>query len=155
VIRLFEKEAPITVENFVGLATGKKTWIDSRDGSKSNAPFYDGLNFHRVIPGFMIQGGDPIGTGQGATDTIADEFKNGLKFDQPGRVAMANSGPNTTSCQFFITEAEVRRLDGLHSIFGQVVEGQEVVHTIATTLRDGTDRPLTMVRMRVTIERQE
>jgi peptidyl-prolyl cis-trans isomerase A (cyclophilin A) len=155
VIQLFEKEAPATTANFIGLATGRKAWVDTRDGSLSNAPFYDGLNFHRVIPGFMIQGGDPIGTGQGGTAPIPDEFRNGLKFDQPGRVAMANSGPGTTSCQFFITVAEVHRLDGQHSIFGQVVEGQEVANAIATTLRDGSDRPLTQVRMKVTIERVE
>jgi peptidyl-prolyl cis-trans isomerase A (cyclophilin A) len=152
VIQLFEKEAPATAANFIGLATGKKEWIDARDGSKSHDPFYDGLNFHRVIPGFMIQGGDPIGTGAGSTEAIADEFKNGLKFDQPGRVAMAHSGPGTASCQFFITDAEVRRLDGQYSIFGQVIEGQEVVHAIATTARDGSDKPLNLVRMKVTIE---
>ena len=155
VLQLFEKEAPATVANFVGLATGKKTWIDTRDGSKSNEPFYDGLNFHRVIPGFMIQGGDPIGTGQGGSELIPDEFKNGLKFDVPGRLAMANSGPGTSSCQFFITEAEVRRLDGLHTIFGQVVEGMDVVHAVANVTRDGSDRPLNPVRMKVTIERVE
>jgi peptidyl-prolyl cis-trans isomerase A (cyclophilin A) len=155
VFQLLDKDAPITTANFIGLAAGKKEWIDSRDGSKSHDPFYDGLNFHRVIPGFMIQGGDPIGTGQGGTEIIADEFKNGLKFDQPGRVAMAHSGPHTASCQFFITDAEVRRLDGQYSIFGQVVEGMDVVHAIALTTRDGSDRPLTPVRMKVTIERTE
>ena len=118
-------------------------------------PLYNGLTFHRVIPGFMIQGGDPLGVGTGGTDVIPDEFSPSLTFDKPGRLAMANAGPNTGSCQFFITEVPTPHLNGLHTIFGQVVEGQDVVDKIARTPRGGNDRPATPVRIvRLTVRRE-
>jgi peptidyl-prolyl cis-trans isomerase A (cyclophilin A) len=131
-IKLFEKDAPKTVANFVGLATGKQEWIDPRTGQKSKAPLYDGTGFHRVIPDFMIQGGDPLGTGTGGPGyKFADEFQSGRKFDKPGLLAMANSGPNTNGSQFFITEVATPHLNGRHTIFGEVVKGQELVPQIA------------------------
>jgi len=154
VFRLFEQESPVTVRNFVDLALGRKTWTDPKTGARVRRPLYNGLTFHRVIPGFMIQGGDPLGTGMGGTDVIKDEFHPALKFDIPGRVAMANAGPNTGSCQFFITEVPTPHLNGKHTIFGQVVEGQELVGKIARVPRDSRDKPTTPVVMtRVTIER--
>src|ERR687890_98 len=129
-VRFFE-HAPTTVANFVDLATGKREWKDPRDGQRKSEPLYNGLTFHRVIPDFMIQGGDPEGTGRGGTDMIPDEFSPSLSFDQPGRVAMANAGPRTGSSQFFITEKPTPWLNGRHTIFGQVVEGQPVVAKIA------------------------
>src|SRR4051812_40504657 len=105
VVKLFEKDAPKTIANFVGLATGKQEWIDPRTGQKSKAKLYDGTAFHRVIPQFMIQGGDPLGTGTGGPGyKFEDEFQSGKKFDKPGLLAMANAGPNTNGSQFFITE---------------------------------------------------
>ncbi|MEZ5400430.1 MAG: peptidylprolyl isomerase [Bryobacteraceae bacterium] len=155
-IRLFEKEAPETVKNFVSLATGEHAYIDPRTGLPSRRPFYKGLTFHRVIPGFMMQGGDPLGDGAGATAVIPDEIVTALTFDRPGRVAMANSGPKTGSCQFFITEggpATTQHLNGLHTIFGQVVEGQDVVGKV-TSLPTNGERPVTPVRIAsVTLER--
>ena len=154
VIKLFERESPITVRNFVDLALGRKAWTNPKTGARVRRPLYNGLTFHRVIPGFMIQGGDPLGTGMGGTDVIKDEFHPTLKFDIPGRVAMANAGPNTGSCQFFITEVPTPHLNGKHTIFGQVVEGQELVGKIARVPRDSRDKPTTPVVMtRVTIER--
>ena len=129
---LFAKDAPKTVNNFVNLANDK---------------FYDGLNFHRVIADFMIQGGDPMGNGMGGTDAIIDEFHPTLKFDVPGRVAMANAGPGTGSSQFFITEGTPNYLNGRHTIFGQVVEGQELVAKIARLPKGPGDKPVTPVRM--------
>ena len=139
VAELYENEVPITVANFVKLA---------KDG------FYDGILFHRVIPGFMIQTGDPKGDGTGGPDyTFQDEFSPNLKHDGPGVLAMANRGPNTNGSQFFITLAATPWLDGKHSVFGRVVEGQSVVDAIAAVQRDGRDRPVTEVRMtKVTIE---
>lgn len=155
VTRLFEKEAPITVRNFVGLATGTKPFPDPKTGERIKRPFYNGLTFHRVIPGFMIQGGDPTGTGGGKTDVIPDEFHPTLTFDRPGRLAMANAGPDTGSCQFFITEVPTPHLNGRHTIFGQVVEGQEVVEKIARVPRGERDKPTTPVRiLRVSIKRE-
>jgi cyclophilin family peptidyl-prolyl cis-trans isomerase len=152
-VKLFDKETPITVKNFVDLALGRKAYTDPRTGQKSSQPLYDGLTFHRVIPGFMIQGGDPLGSGVGGTEPIRDEFLPGLKFEQPGRLAMANRGPDTGSCQFFITEAPTPHLNGAHTIFGQVVEGQDIVHKIATVDRAG-DKPRVPVRiLKVDIER--
>jgi len=154
VVKLYELESPITVRNFVDLARGRKAWTDPKTGARVRRPLYNGLTFHRVIPGFMIQGGDPLGNGTGGTDVIKDEFHPTLKFDEPGRVAMANAGPNTGSCQFFITEVPTPHLNGKHTIFGQVVEGQELVGKIARVPRDRNDKPLTPVVMtRVTIER--
>lgn len=154
VFKLYDKESPITVKNFTELALGQKEWAHPQTGEKSKKPFYNGLTFHRVIPGFMIQGGDPTGTGTGRTEEIPDEFHPDLKFDIPGRVAMANAGPNTGSCQFFITEVPTPHLTGRHTIFGQVVEGQALVEKIARLQRGANDKPDTPVVMtRVTIAR--
>ena len=132
VVKLFEKDAPKTVANFVGLATGKQEWVDPRTGKKSNARLYDGTAFHRVIPQFMIQGGDPLGTGTGGPGyKFEDEFQSGRKFDRPGLLAMANAGPNTNGSQFFITEVPTPHLNNRHTIFGEVVKGQELVPQIA------------------------
>ena len=132
VIKLFEKDAPKTVANFVGLATGKQEWVDPRNGQKSKAKLYDGTVFHRVIPQFMIQGGDPLGTGTGGPGyRFEDEFQSGRKFDRPGLLAMANSGPSTNGSQFFITEVATPHLNNRHTIFGEVVKGQELVPQIA------------------------
>jgi peptidyl-prolyl cis-trans isomerase A (cyclophilin A) len=148
-VKLFEKEAPITVRNFVGLARGAKEWKDPKTGQMVKRPLYPGTIFHRVIPNFMIQGGDPTGSGMGEIGyTIADEFVPTLKFDQPGRLAMANTGdPHTGSSQFFITETLQEHLNGKHTIFGQVVEGQEVVNKIAHTPTGANDKPRTPVRL--------
>ena len=146
VLRLYEEESPVTVRNFVDLALGRKPWHDPKSGQTVERPLYDGLTFHRVMKGFMIQGGDPQGDGNGGTATIADELQTSLQFDVPGRLAMANSGPNTGSCQFFITEVPTPHLNGHHSIFGQVVEGQDVVSKIAGVPTDpNNDRPVTPV----------
>lgn len=154
VFKFYDKESPITVKNFTELALGQKEWAHPQTGEKSKKPFYNGLTFHRVIPGFMIQGGDPTGTGTGRTQEIPDEFHPELKFDIPGRVAMANAGPNTGSCQFFITEVPTPHLTGRHTIFGQVVEGQTLVEKIARLQRGPNDKPDTPVVMtRVTIAR--
>jgi peptidyl-prolyl cis-trans isomerase A (cyclophilin A) len=132
VIKLFEKDAPKTVANFVGLATGKQEWVDPRNGQKSKAKLYDGTVFHRVIPQFMIQGGDPLGTGTGGPGyRFEDEFQSGRKFDRPGLLAMANSGPSTNGSQFFITEVATPHLNNRHTIFGEVVKGQDLVPQIA------------------------
>ncbi len=140
---LFEDKTPITVDNFVGLATGTKEWVDPRTLQKVKKPFYNGLTFHRVIPGFMIQGGCPLGTGTGGPGyKFKDEIVPDLKFDRPGRVAMANAGPNTNGSQFFITEKETPWLNGRHTIFGQVTKGMDVVHKIANVERDSRDKPL-------------
>jgi len=147
VVKFYEKESPITVKNFVALAQGTKAFADPKTGQRVSRPLYNGLTFHRVIPGFMIQGGDPLGNGTGGTDAIPDEFYPTLKFDQPGRLAMANAGPKTGSCQFFITEVPTPSLNGLHTIFGQVVEGQDVVTKIARVPRDGNDKPRTPVKI--------
>jgi len=132
VIKLFEKEAPKTIANFVGLATGKKQWKDPRSGqTKTGTPLYDGTVFHRVIPNFMIQGGDPMGTGTGDPGyRFEDEFGSGKKFDKPGLLAMANAGPNTNGSQFFITEVPTPHLNNRHTIFGEVVKGGELVPRI-------------------------
>ncbi|MDQ6679087.1 MAG: peptidylprolyl isomerase [Acidobacteriota bacterium] len=147
VVKLYEKESPITVTNFVGLARGTKAFTDAKTGRLAKRPFYNGLTFHRVIPGFMIQGGDPLGTGTGSGGVapIKDEFDPSLKFDQPGRLAMANAGPNTGSCQFFITDSTPEYLNGKHTIFGQVVEGQDVVKAISNVPRNTSDKPDTPV----------
>ena len=132
VARLFEKEAPKTIGNFVGLATGKQKWIDPRTGQESSAKLYDGTKFHRVIANFMVQGGDPLGTGTGGPGfRFEDEFQSGRKFDKPGLLAMANAGPNTNGSQFFITEVATPHLNNRHTIFGEVVKGFELVPQIA------------------------
>jgi peptidyl-prolyl cis-trans isomerase A (cyclophilin A) len=131
-VRLLEKDAPETVANFVGLATGAKEWTDPRTRAKSHAKLYDGTVFHRVIPNFMIQGGDPLGTGTGDPGyRFKDEFQSGRRFDKPGLLAMANAGPNTNGSQFFITEVPTPHLNDKHTIFGEVVKGFELVPKIA------------------------
>ena len=154
-IELYEKEAPKTVANFVGLAEGTKEFTDVKTSQKVKRPFYNGLIFHRVIPNFMIQGGDPTGTGRGGPGyKFEDEFNSSLKHDQPGRLSMANAGPNTNGSQFFLTVAPTPHLDNRHTIFGQVVEGQDVANKISQVAKDGQDRPLNdMVMTKVTIKR--
>ncbi|MBZ5671941.1 MAG: peptidylprolyl isomerase [Acidobacteriia bacterium] len=145
---LFPDQAPVTVENFVGLASGTKEFLDPQTRQRTKRAFYDGLVFHRVIPKFMIQGGCPLGSGTGGPGyKFKDEFTNDLSFDRPGRLAMANSGPGTNGSQFFITVASTEWLDNHHTIFGQVVKGQEVVDKIVDTPRDRNDRPKTPVVM--------
>lgn len=142
VCRLFEKEAPKTVANFVDLAEGKKEFTDSKTSQKTKRPFYDNLGFHRVIPKFMIQGGCPLGTGTGGPGyKFEDEFHPSLKHDKPGKLSMANSGPNTNGSQFFITVAATPWLDNRHTIFGEIVEGQDVANAISEIGRDSSDRP--------------
>jgi len=154
VCELFDNEAPKTVSNFTGLAEGKKEFLDSKTGKKEKKHFYDGLIFHRVIPKFMIQGGDPTGTGMGGPGyKFEDEIAASLKFDQPGKLAMANSGPGTNGSQFFITETATPWLNGHHTIFGQVVEGMDVVTKITSVERGVNDRPVTdVVIKKLTIE---
>jgi len=148
VCKLFTDQAPHTVANFIGLANGSKTWTDPITLAKvSGKPFYDGTTFHRVIPGFMIQGGDRLGSGSGdAGYYFADEFSPALRFDVPGRLAMANSGPDTNGSQFFITEVPVPTLDGKHTIFGQCDDRSVLlVASIARVERNPEDKPLTPV----------
>ena len=154
VFRFFEKESPITTRNFVELALGRKEFLDPKLGKRVKRPLYNGLTFHRVIPDFMLQGGDPLGNGTGGTDTIPDEFFPTLTFNRPGLVAMANAGPRTGSCQFFITEKETPWLTGKHTIFGEVVEGQELVGSLARIPRDASNKPNDpLVMTKVTILR--
>ena len=130
VVRLFHDRVPLTVGNFVGLAEGTRTWRGP-DGKERQTPFYDGLLFHRVIADFMIQGGCPEGRGTGGPGyRFADEIDPGLKHSKPGMLSMANAGPNTNGSQFFITHVETPWLDGKHAVFGEVVEGQDVVNKI-------------------------
>jgi peptidyl-prolyl cis-trans isomerase A (cyclophilin A) len=155
VIRLLEAEAPKTVANFVGLAEGTKEFTDAKTGKKEKRPFYDGLGFHRVIPQFMIQGGCPLGTGTGDPGyKFADEFHPSLKHSKTGKLSMANSGPHTNGSQFFITVAPTPWLDNRHTIFGEVVEGQDVADKISNLPRDSSDRPRTPVTInKLRIER--
>ena len=143
VCRLFEQDAPITVKNFIELAEGTREWTDPRTRSKSKAPLYHGTIFHRVIPDFMIQAGDPAGTGMGGPGyQFQDETKGSPhKFDKAGKLAMANSGPNTNGSQFFITVAPTPWLTGNHTIFGEVVEGQDVADKITKVPRGRQDKP--------------
>jgi len=154
-IRLFEKEGPKTVANFVGLADGSKEWKDPATGEKKKGPYYDGVIFHRVINGFMIQGGDPLGQGTGGPGfTFADEFHPSLRHDRAGILSMANAGPNTNGSQFFITLGPTPHLDRKHSVFGEVVEGLDVVRRIGAVPTGRQDRPVKPVVMnKVTIER--
>ncbi len=153
--KLFDKEAPLTVENFIGLATGTKAWTDPVTLKKvTGVPFYDGTTFHRVIPGFMIQGGDRLGTGEGdAGYYVPDEIVPTLRFDVPGRLAMANSGSGTDGSQFFITQVATPQLDGNYTIFGQCDPHTVLMVTgIALVDRDAKDKPFTPVVMnKVTI----
>ena len=148
VIELFPNHAPKTVENFVGLATGAKEWTDPRTGKKSTEKLYDGTIFHRVISGFMIQGGDPLGQGFGGPGyQFADEFHGELQFDRPYILAMANSGPGTNGSQFFITVAATAWLNRKHTIFGEVKDAasQAVVDKIGATPTGAQDKPVTPV----------
>ena len=142
---LFDKQAPITVANFIGLATGKRAWLDTKAGKWVKKPLYEGLIFHRVIPGFMIQGGDPLGTGMGNPGyRFQDEFSPDLKFDKPGQLAMANAGPTTNGSQFFVTEGLPEYLNGRHTIFGHC-EPLSVVTEIANVPKGPSDRPIDSV----------
>ncbi len=148
VIHLFSKDAPNTVANFVGLASGEKPWTDPRTGKPGTAHAYDDTIFHRVIAGFMIQGGDPTGTGRGDPGyTFADETSNGKTFNKVGLLAMANRGPGTNGMQWFITVSTPDYLNGKHTIFGEVISGYDVVEKISKvpTGADGRDRPNTAV----------
>jgi peptidyl-prolyl cis-trans isomerase A (cyclophilin A) len=151
---LYEKQTPITVANFVGLARGVRPWKDPKTGQWVKKPYYDGLIFHRVIPGFMIQGGDPLGVGTGNPGyRFADEIVPELKFDKPGLMAMANAGPVTNGSQFFITDSKPEYLNGRHTIFGQC-EPLSLVTKIANVERGPRDKPTTDVVMKkVTISR--
>ena len=145
-IKLFDKRAPKTVANFVDLATGIKEYKDPKTGEMKKSKFYDGLIFHRVIPDFMIQGGDPLGTGTGGPGyRFADEFHPELRHNKPGILSMANSGPNTNGSQFFITERPTPHLDNRHSVFGEVVEGIDIVNSIARVKTGAANRPDTPV----------
>lgn len=146
-VHLFDKEAPKTVANFVGLATGKKAWTDPRTRQLVRRPYYNNLTFHRVIANFMIQGGDPLGNGTGGPGfEFADEFSPNLHHDKVGIMSMANHGPNTNGAQFFITVSpSLTRLDGHYSIFGEVVAGMDIVMAISTVAKDPGDKPLTPV----------
>ena len=145
--KFFDKQAPLTVANFIGLAEGTKPWTDPVSKKKmTRKPFYDGTTFHRVIPDFMIQGGDPTGTGTGDPGFMfADEFDPNLNFDVPGRMAMANSGPATNGSQFFITQVPTTHLNQKHTIFGQCDPPSiSVVSAIANVQRDADDKPLVL-----------
>jgi peptidyl-prolyl cis-trans isomerase A (cyclophilin A) len=137
------EHAPKTVANFTELATGKREWTDPRDGSKKSESLYDGTIFHRVIPNFMIQGGDPLGSGRGGPGyQFEDECPpGGPRFDRAGLLAMANAGPNTNGSQFFVTVAATDWLTGKHTIFGEVTEGMDVVEAISTLETGAMDRP--------------
>jgi len=155
--KLFEKESPITVSKMVGLAIGKISYIDPRTKQTTRKKLFDGLTFHRVIPGFMIQGGDPLGTGLGSPEGPGFPYQNenspGLTFNVPARLAMANAGPNTNGSQFFITEAAYPSLNGGYTIWGQC-ENLDVVKAIARVQRDSNDKPVTPVHIQhVVVER--
>ncbi len=142
-IRLFPDHAPKTVRNFVELARGEREWTDPRTRQATTGRLYDGTVFHRVIPNFMIQGGDPLGTGTGGPGyQFADEFHPDLRFDRPGLLAMANAGPGTNGSQFFITTVPTPHLNNRHTIFGEVIEGQDVVEAISRAETDRRDRPV-------------
>ena len=155
-VRLFDQEVPKTVENFVGLAEGTKEWTDPRTNKKVSTPYYDGVIFHRVINGFMVQTGDPLGQGTGGPGyKFKDEFHPTLRHNKAGILSMANSGPNTNGGQFFITLGPTPHLDDRHSVFGEVVEGMEVVVKIGSTQTASQDRPVKdIVIQTITIERR-
>jgi peptidyl-prolyl cis-trans isomerase A (cyclophilin A) len=154
-IQLFSDEAPKTVENFVGLAEGTKEWTDPKTGKKVTRPYYDGLAFHRVIDGFMIQGGCPLGTGTGGPGyKFSDEFNPKLRHSKEGILSMANAGPNTNGSQFFITLGPTPHLNDRHSVFGEVTEGMDVVRKIGKVQTGANDRPVKPVIIQsVKIER--
>jgi peptidyl-prolyl cis-trans isomerase A (cyclophilin A) len=155
-VRLFPDQAPKTVRNFVELAEGSREWTDPRTRQPTEGRLYDGTVFHRVIPRFMIQGGDPLGTGTGGPGyKFGDEIHPDLRFDRPYLLAMANAGPGTNGSQFFITVVPTPHLNGRHTIFGEVVDGQEVVDRISQTQTDRNDRPVQDVVLEsVSIERE-
>jgi peptidyl-prolyl cis-trans isomerase A (cyclophilin A) len=156
-IQLFEEQAPKTVANFTGLAEGTKEWTDPRTNKKMKTPLYNGTVFHRVIDGFMIQGGDPLGQGTGGPGyKFEDEFHPKLRHTKAGILSMANAGPNTNGSQFFITLAQTSWLDNKHSVFGEVISGMDVVQKIgATPTSKPGDRPLKPITVQsVTIERK-
>ena len=155
-IRLFDQEAPRTVENFVGLAEGTKEWTDPRSNQKVKQTYYDAGIFHRIIDGFMIQGGDPLGQGIGGPGyNFADEFHPTLRHNKAGILSMANRGPNTNGGQFFITLGPTPHLDDRHTVFGEVVEGMDVVSRIGRVATGERDRPVKdIVITKVTIERR-
>ena len=143
VVELFEERAPRTVENFIGLATGEKEWKDPETGEERTDSLYEGTVFHRVIDDFMIQGGDPEGTGRGGPGyQFDDEFHDELRHDSAGKLSMANSGPNTNGSQFFITLDAQPHLDDRHAVFGEVVEGMDVVEEIGSLPTDRNDKPM-------------
>jgi len=154
-VRLLPDYAPKTVRNFVELAEGTREWTDPRTRQQTAERLYDGTIFHRVIPGFMVQGGDPLGTGTGGPGyRFADEFHPDLRFDRPYLLAMANAGPGTNGSQFFITVAPTPHLNGRHTIFGEVIEGSDVVDRISQVKTGRNDRPAQDVVLEsVTIER--
>jgi len=155
-VRLFEKEVPKTVANFIGLVEGTKEWTDPRTNEKVKKPYYNGLTFHRVIAGFMIQGGDPLGNGTGGPGyKFADEFNPKLRHSKAGILSMANAGPNTNGGQFFITLGPTAHLDNKHSVFGEVTEGMDVVEKIGNTktTKPG-DKPVKPITMSIKIERK-
>ena len=155
IFRLFEKHAPKTVENFIALAEGRREFLDGSTGRKVTRPFYNKLRFHRVIPEFMIQGGCPQGDGTGGPGyKFEDEFHPDLRHDRPGILSMANSGPNTNGSQFFITVVPTPWLDNHHTVFGCVVEGQDLAKRISEVPREAQDRPrIPVVLESVIIER--
>jgi len=155
VIRLFPDHAPKTVRNFVELAEGGKEWTDPRTGRTTTDKLYDGTVFHRVIPDFMIQGGDPLGSGRGGPGyRFADEIHPDLVFDRPYLLAMANAGPGTNGSQFFITVAPTPWLNGKHTTSGEVIEGADLVDRISRVKTGGQDRPAEDVTIEsVTVER--
>ncbi len=141
-VELFPNHAPKTVRNFIGLATGDIEWTDPATGKKRNDPLYQNVIFHRIIQGFMLQGGDPLGQGTGGPGyQFADEIHPELSFDRPYLLAMANAGPNTNGSQFFITTVPTPHLNGRHTIFGQVIAGQDVVDAIESVPTGRQDRP--------------
>jgi peptidyl-prolyl cis-trans isomerase A (cyclophilin A) len=155
-VRLFELDAPVTVKNFIELAQGAREWTHPVNNEKSKNKLYDGTVFHRVIPDFMIQGGDPAGTGMGGPGyRFQDETKGSPhSFDKPGKLAMANAGPGTNGSQFFITVAPTMWLTGKHTIFGEVVEGMDIVMKISKVARNSQDKPNKPVVLEsVTVER--
>jgi len=154
-LRLLEDIAPQTVSNFVGLATGGVPWTDPRTGSAGEGALYRDVVFHRVIEGFMIQGGDPTGTGRGGPGyKFADECSPNAKHAKAGILSMANSGPNSNGSQFFVTLRDTPHLDGRHTVFGEVIEGMDVVSAIGRTPTDRSDRPLTPVTIeQITVAR--
>jgi peptidyl-prolyl cis-trans isomerase A (cyclophilin A) len=153
-VKLFPDRAPKTVENFVGLATGKKEWKDPETGKPTKKPLYSGTIFHRVIPNFMIQGGDPLGKGIGGPGyQFEDEVQSSDQFDRKGILAMANAGPNTNGSQFFITVKPTPWLNGKHTIFGEVTSGMDVVDKIAEAPRDESDKPKKDIKIKkITIQ---